>query len=104
MSDIDATIASLWLLKVDRSFVMDITEDANDRAVVKAIVSQAIQLKMMVIAKGIETDEQFAILQSIDSHEMQGDLVSPPVPAEEFYNFVSAWRAEKKYLQIIKGS
>ncbi len=133
MSDVDATIASLWqlkklgvilsvddfgtgysslsylkkfpldVLKVDRSFVMDIEEDANDRAVVNAIVSLAIQLKMMVIAEGVETAEQFAILQSIDCHEMQGYLVSPPVPAEEFYSFVTAWRAEKKCLQLLKG-
>lgn len=51
-----------------------------------------------------DVDATIASLQSINCHEMQGDVVSPPVPAEEFYNFVSAWRAEKKYLQIIKGS
>jgi diguanylate cyclase (GGDEF)-like protein/PAS domain S-box-containing protein len=132
MSDVDATIESLWqlkalgvilsvddfgtgysslsylkkfpldVLKVDRSFVMDIEEDDNDRAVVKAIVSLANQLKMKVIAEGVETTEQFAILQSIDCHEIQGYLVSPPVPAEEFYNFTKSWQKEKKYLQLIK--
>lgn len=130
MSDVDATIESLWqlkklglilsvddfgtgysslsylkkfpldVLKVDRSFVMDITEDANDRAVVNAIVSLAIQLKMKVIAEGVETQEQLAILQSIDCHEMQGYLVSPPIPAKEFYTFARSWEKEKRHLQF----
>lgn len=132
MSDVEATIESLWqlkqlglilsvddfgtgysslsylkkfpldVLKVDRSFVMDITEDANDRAVVKAIVSLAIQLKMMVIAEGVETTEQLSILKSIDCHEMQGYLVSPPVPAKEFYELAMDWEKEKKYLQLMQ--
>jgi diguanylate cyclase (GGDEF)-like protein/PAS domain S-box-containing protein len=130
MSDVNATIESLWqlknlgvilsvddfgtgysslsylkkfpldVLKVDRSFVMDLTEDANDRAVVKAIVSLATQLKMMVIAEGVETTEQLAILQSIDCHEIQGYLVSPPVPEKEFYDFAISWEREKKYLLL----
>lgn len=83
--------------------MMDIEDDANDRAVVNAIVSLAIQLEMMVVAEGVETAEQFAILQSIDCHEMQGYLVSLPGPAEEFYDFVTDWQAEKKCLQRIKG-
>lgn len=132
MSDVDATIKSLWqlkklgiilsvddfgtgysslsylkkfpldVLKVDRSFVMDLTEDANDRAVVKAIVSLATELKMMVIAEGVETIEQLAILKSIDCHEMQGYLVSPPVPAEEFYKLIVSWKKENKHLQLMQ--
>ena len=132
MSDVEATIESLWqlkklglilsvddfgtgysslsylkkfpidILKVDRSFVMDITEDANDRAVVKAIVSLGIQLKMMVIAEGVETTEQLSILKSIECHEMQGYLVSPPVPAKEFYELAMDWEKEKKYLQLMQ--
>ncbi len=126
MDDVEATIQCLWqlkeqgivlsmddfgtgysslsylkrfpldVLKVDRSFVTDITEDANDLAVVEAIVALGHQLKKIVIAEGVETVEQLALLQRMGCHQMQGYLVSPPLPANEFYEFALAWKVGER--------
>ncbi len=72
------------VIKIDRSFVMDITTDADDRAITEAIIGMAHSLKKSVIAEGVETEEQVAFLAKRDCHVMQGYLFSPPVPAEDF--------------------
>ncbi|WIM04929.1 MAG: EAL domain-containing protein [Candidatus Nitricoxidivorans perseverans] len=71
-------------LKIDRSFVTGIPDDANDCAIAGAIVSMAKQLRHRVIAEGVETAEQLAYLSSLGCDEFQGYLFSPPVPAEQF--------------------
>ena len=71
-------------IKIDRSFVGDITSDTNAEAIVKAIIAMAHSLKMKVVAEGVETRDQLAFLQSQHCDEMQGYLCSPPVPDSEF--------------------
>jgi EAL domain-containing protein (putative c-di-GMP-specific phosphodiesterase class I) len=71
-------------LKIDQEFVRDVTEDANDRAIIAAVVSMARALKLRVIAEGVETQEQLAFLKGESCAEMQGFLHSRPVPAGEF--------------------
>jgi diguanylate cyclase (GGDEF)-like protein/PAS domain S-box-containing protein len=71
-------------IKIDRSFVGDITSDTNAEAIVKAIIAMAHSLKMKVVAEGVETREQLAFLQSQHCDEMQGYFYSRPVTDSEF--------------------
>lgn len=69
-------------VKIDQSFVRDITHDGNDLAIVRAIVALAHAMRLAVIAEGVETPEQLALLQREDCHDYQGYLLSRPVDGE----------------------
>lgn len=71
-------------LKIDRSFVMDVPNDPDDMNIVEAVVGLAHSLKMSVIAEGVETGEQLDYLRGLGCEEVQGFLVSRPVPADAF--------------------
>ena len=71
-------------LKIDRSFVQDITTNPDDTAIAKTIISIAHTLKLSVIAEGVETRAQMELLSFNNCVEMQGYLFSRPVPAEQF--------------------
>ena len=75
-------------LKIDRSFVQDITTDPDDAAIATAIISLAHNLRMRVIAEGIETEGQRQFLERERCDEGQGFFFSRPVPADEFLLFV----------------
>ncbi|WP_240414270.1 bifunctional diguanylate cyclase/phosphodiesterase [Paenibacillus periandrae] len=68
-------------LKIDRSFITDITSDDNDRAIVATIISMAKHLNMEVIAEGIETKDQLDILLDNECQEIQGFYYSKPLSA-----------------------
>lgn len=70
-------------IKIDRSFVMDITTDPDDAAITKAIIAMGHNLNLKVIAEGVESEEQLAFLYQQGCHMIQGYLISRPVPTEE---------------------
>jgi EAL domain-containing protein (putative c-di-GMP-specific phosphodiesterase class I) len=71
-------------LKIDQSFVRDITTDSNDVAIVGAITAMARSLKIEVTAEGVETEQQFIYLREHGCSEVQGFLFGRPVAAAEF--------------------
>lgn len=83
------------VLKIDRSFVRDIPDDANDMAIAAAIVAMARALRLTVVAEGVETLAQLAFLAEKACYAYQGYLFSPPVPAEDFERLLAADSARK---------
>ncbi|RBP82551.1 EAL domain-containing protein [Marinomonas rhizomae] len=72
------------LLKIDRSFVMDLENDPDDRKIVEAIIAMAHKLNIKVLAEGIETREQWKMLAEFQCDFGQGYYVSKAVTADEF--------------------
>ncbi len=75
-------------VKIDRSFVEGIPENAENLAVSGAIISMAHHLLMSVVGEGVETEGQAQSLRELGCEELQGYLFSPPVPAPEFLQFL----------------
>lgn len=71
-------------LKIDRSFVANITSTPNDAAIVRAVVGMAHSLGIDVIAEGVETEGQLGYLRGLTCDEMQGYYFSPPLPEADF--------------------
>ena len=74
-------------LKIDRSFVFNITSDANDAAIAYSVVVLAHSMNLKVVAEGVETVEQLNILREQGCDYVQGYFFSKPLPASEFVPF-----------------
>ena len=75
-------------IKVDRSFIRNVPEDYEDKAIIEAIISMGQTLSLTVVAEGVETQEQMNYLKEHSCHEMQGYYFSKPVSADEFANLL----------------
>ncbi|MEM7293706.1 MAG: EAL domain-containing protein [Pseudomonadota bacterium] len=82
-------------IKIDRSFVRDLNSDPDDAAIVNAVVTMGHNLRMRVIAEGVETREQLHFLRSMGCHEVQGYYVARPMLPVEFAGFVANWKGLK---------
>jgi EAL domain-containing protein (putative c-di-GMP-specific phosphodiesterase class I) len=81
-------ILPLYQLKIDHSFVRDIAVDSIDRAIVRTIVVMAQSLDLDVIAEGVETEQQRALLLDQGCTHFQGDLFSKPLAIDDFEDFL----------------
>jgi diguanylate cyclase (GGDEF)-like protein len=70
-------------LKIDRSFIVTMTDDPDTMTLVSTIISLAHSLRLKVCAEGVETEEQAKVLRLLRCDEMQGYLISPALPLEE---------------------
>jgi EAL domain-containing protein (putative c-di-GMP-specific phosphodiesterase class I) len=82
-------------LKIDKSFIRDVITDPDDRAITETIVALARGLRLSVVAEGVETEAQFALLEELKCDEVQGFLFSPPLAPMAFM----AWYADNCPLQ-----
>ena len=80
-----------YQLKIDQSFVRDIADDPEDRAIVNAIISMAHSLGMNTIAEGVETQAQLTLLREQGCDEVQGYFFCKPKPPEELMAFLRAY-------------
>ena len=81
-------------VKIDRSFVERLPEDARDRSLVGAIINMGQSLKLAVVAEGIETESQLDILRELNCTEGQGFHFCHPLPPEEFATYFDASRSQ----------
>jgi len=77
-------------IKIDKSFIRDITTDPDDAAIITAIIRMAHSLRLDVIAEGVETADQLDFLRDKDCNQVQGYFFSEPVPADAFEDLLLA--------------
>ena len=75
-------------LKIDKSFIADITSDSDDASLVMSIITLSHNLRLKVIAEGVESEEQLRLLRLLKCDLWQGYLCSEPLPAESFENLL----------------
>ncbi len=80
-------------LKVDKSFVRDITSDQDDAAITSAVIAMGHSLRLTIIAEGVETEEQLAFLRERQCNKVQGYLFGRPMPAERMSALLREQRA-----------
>jgi diguanylate cyclase (GGDEF)-like protein len=95
------------ILKIDRSFVHEASTDPDDAALIMAIITLAHNLRLKVVAEGVESEEQLRFLHLLRCDEIQGYLFSKPLPVDDFKHlldegqFVSSqWSALRRKLHI----
>jgi diguanylate cyclase (GGDEF)-like protein len=71
-------------LKIDRSFIVDLVEDADSASIVRAIISLGHGLRLKVVAEGVETTQQLDRLRRLGCDQYQGFFCSPALPADQF--------------------
>ena len=81
-------------LKIDRTFIDNLTDDPGDQSICYAAVNLAASLGLGVIAEGVETNAQLEYLRGIQCDEGQGYLFAEPLPAAEFEQWLAKWSGE----------
>ena len=83
-------------IKIDRAFIKDITENKDDAEICRAIINMGRALDRVIVAEGVETDAHLDILTEARCHYAQGFLISKPVPADDFLDFLRRCKGGKK--------
>jgi EAL domain-containing protein (putative c-di-GMP-specific phosphodiesterase class I) len=82
-------------LKIDQSFVRQITTTPDETTIVTAVISMGRSLKLRVVAEGVETQQELAFLQAHHCDEVQGYYFSRPVPPEQFAKLLETGISER---------
>jgi EAL domain-containing protein (putative c-di-GMP-specific phosphodiesterase class I) len=91
------------VIKIDRSFVKDIGEDVGDTAIVRMIIELAHTLGMEVVAEGVETGEQAALVAEMGCDFAQGYHFSEPLPHEGVPGFLGVIRTARQLRRQVPG-
>jgi len=83
-------------LKIDRAFIRDLKHE--DSAIVAAIITMAHQLRLKVVAEGVETQEQFLLLTNINCDQVQGNYLGKAIPSEQVWEMFS--KSEKNVIEV----
>jgi EAL domain-containing protein (putative c-di-GMP-specific phosphodiesterase class I)/DNA-binding CsgD family transcriptional regulator len=78
-------------IKIDRSFVNDVTTSRDSRAIVKSIMDLASNMEMGCVAEGVETEETAELLEKLGACDMQGFLIAQPMPVEAIPGWLASW-------------
>jgi EAL domain-containing protein (putative c-di-GMP-specific phosphodiesterase class I)/DNA-binding CsgD family transcriptional regulator len=84
------------VIKIDRSFVSDMTTSPDSRAIVKSIIGLAANMNMSTIAEGVETEETAELLEHMEVDALQGYLIARPMPVEAIASWRAIWEAADK--------
>jgi diguanylate cyclase (GGDEF)-like protein/PAS domain S-box-containing protein len=87
-------------LKIDRSFVLDMMADADDLAIVEAVINLARGFRLDVLAEGVETSQQIEALLQLRCRHAQGYFIARPMAANEVASWVECWRAPEHWRGI----
>lgn len=90
-------------LKIDQSFVRDSTTDPDDAALVMAVVTLGHNMRLKVIAEGVETEEQLRFLNLLRCDEVQGYLFSRPVPADDLLQMATKTGSPSRSLRLVSS-
>lgn len=82
----------VYKLKIDQSFVRDLSTDSEDKAIVSAIISMSKSLGLLTIAEGVETQEQLAYLSAQGCDEVQGYYFSRPIPSGQIEQYFEEFK------------
>lgn len=88
---------SVHQLKIDRSFIRDITEDHDDAAITDAVIRLGHSLGLSIVAEGVETEEQVRILRQKGCDVLQGFYFSKPIPEDEFIKWALSHSKQSKF-------
>ncbi|AYC34820.1 EAL domain-containing protein [Pseudomonas cavernae] len=88
------------LLKIDRSFVGGMRERAENRQLVRAMINLAHNLNLEVVAEGVESAEQLALLRQFGCDQVQGYLISQPLPLAELARFLVFGKREERVAEL----
>ena len=94
---------SIDTLKIDRSFVREITTSEEDLAIATAVVALGQSLNLKVVAEGVETLQQADCLRALGCAEIQGYLLSRPQPADKLVEWLQDYRTTRKFLTSRHG-
>lgn len=86
----------LDVLKIDQSFIQQICKLADKQAIVDAIIQMAHRLNMKVVAEGVETRQQAALLKELGCDFIQGYYYSKPLPIDELLEFIQFWEIDHR--------
>jgi EAL domain-containing protein (putative c-di-GMP-specific phosphodiesterase class I) len=84
-------------IKVDQSFIRGLASESSNRTITEAIIGLSKRLGMIVLAEGVETREELALLKASKCDQVQGFYIAPPLPTEEL---VAWWRRRSSSSQI----